>query len=321
MKKLDKKTLKIIAATAMSIFTLFSVFSASLAWFEMIKNVDGDANNMPIKKAESSISSISVHDFYGMTADESEFGFNPVANHTISWNDHAGTDSTGFTMGKYSLDDPHHPVLFLFALNGGAESIRFVTNSTYIANDEPEETVTVATYADLGTYEEGTIVKVTADENHEGVPTKYQYTSSEFVLKWIELSAEKNPLSSVAVTHYFLFADDPRDNTGDNKTKTGELVVDDGEGGKTTESKTYVPLASSSFTDSNKSSFVSFDSNWNPSFQESISVFDGNTTGYEYLGVTLDYYADSLEYISYYFLGHALLNDGLGFVCDWSLEF
>lgn len=313
--------MKIVAATSVTIFTLAATFSASMAWFATIQKQSYDADNFPVRKIESSISAITVHDFYGMTQDESEFGFNPTPHHTITWDDHAGTDTTGFTMGKYSLDDPHHPVLFLFTLNGGPETIKFVTESTYLANNEPEHTVTVATYSALQTYEEGTIIKVEADEKHNGVPTKYQYTNSEFELKWIELSAEDNPLSSVVMTHYFLFTDDPTDSTGNNQVKTGNLLVDDGTGNKVSQSETYVPFTSSSFASTNRATFVSFDNNWEPTFHDTIKLYDGNTSGYTHLGIVLDYYADSLEYISYYFLGHNLLNDGLGFICDWALEF
>ena len=306
----------------MTVFTLLAAFTASYAWFSSITKQETDADSFPIRKAESSISSISVHDFYGMTADESEFGFNPTANHVISWDSHAGEDTVGFTMGKYSLDDPHHPVLFLFTLNGGAECIKFETDSTYLAQDEPTHTVTVATYSALAeSYAEKTIIKVEADEKHAGVGTKYKYSSGEFELVWMELSEDNNPLSSVVMTHYFLFTDDPRDSQGDYQVKTGNLMVDDGEGNKVSTSETYVPLTSSSFTSSNRSSFVSFDENWEPTFNDFAYAFEGNTTGYTHLGIVLDYYADSLEYISYYFLGHNYLNEGIGFVCDWALEF
>ena len=321
MKRISKTTLKIAAATSVTIFSLAATFSASMAGFATLQKQSYDANSLPIRKTESSISGISVHEFYGLTADKSEFGFNPTAHHTITWNSHSGSDTTGFTMGKYSTDDANHPVLFIFALNGGPETIKFATDSIYLAHREPESSVTVATYADLQTYAEGTIIKVESDENHHNVATKYEYTNSTFELKWIELTAENNPLSSAIMTHYFLFADDPTDSTGNCQIKTGNLMVDDGEGNKVSQSKTYLPITSSSFTSANQASFVTFNSNWEPSFTDSISVYDGNTTGYTHLGIVLDYYPDSLEYISSYFLGHPLLNSGLGFVCDWTLVF
>ena len=321
MKKANRKTLKLVAATSMAIFTLLATFSASYAWFTSILKKDANADSFPVRKTESSISSISVHDFYGLTADESEFGFNPTPNHTITWSGHSGEDTVGFAMGKYSLDNPHHPVLFIFAVHGGVENLKLSTTSTYIAKNEPAHTVTVDTYANLGTYADGTIVKVLADETHAGIPTKYQCNSSEFELVWMELCSDNNPLSSVVMTHYFLFTDDPRDSTGTNQVKTGNLMVDDGTGNVTSQSKTYVPFASSSFTSANQASFVTFDNNWQPTFHDTISLFEGNTTGYTHLGIVLDYFPDSLEYISYYFLGHNLLNEGLGFVCDWEMEF
>jgi len=104
-----------------------------------------------VTRLNSAVTSISVHDFLGTTSDGSTFGFNPTPGATMSWTGKAGTQMGNFAMGKFSLRDPHHPVLFLFAVNGGIESNRLKTNCTYLAGDEPTSiTATVASYAALG---------------------------------------------------------------------------------------------------------------------------------------------------------------------------
>ena len=250
----------------MCVFTAFVAATSVLAWFSTNKNVNA------------------VHDFYGLTSDESEFGFNPTANHTITWDEHNGSDSGEFTMGSYSLNDPHHPVMFLFAVDGSNERITLKTDSTYLAQIEPSFTETVATYSALSTYAEGTMIEVTADETRYGCKSVYKYTNSTFELQRVDLLQTNNPLSSIIDSHYVLFEDDPRDNN------------------------------------SNRASFVSFNAEGEPVFANSVDLFQGSTRGYSHLGIIIDYYVESLEYLYSFFLGHVFLNAGLGFDCDWSME-
>ena len=306
------------------IFSLAATFTGSIAWFNTAKSQSIKANEFAIVKTESAVSGISVHNFYGLTPDGSEFGFNPTPDHSIVWDDHEGTDTTGFTMRPYTAAEPHHPVLFLFKVSGGSETIRLKTNSSYLANNEPESTVEVATYSALGTYPNGTIVKVLADETHNNVSTKYEYvvdSNPHFEMKWIQLVADNNPLSSIVMTHYFLFNDEHLLDNNSSTIKTGNIMVEDNEGNKTQEEVDYIPFASSSFTSSNQSNFVTFN-NSVPVFSDSIDLYSGNTFGYTHIGIVLDYYAESLEYIYSYFLGHTVLqhNNGLTFKCDWEME-
>ena len=79
----------------MCIFTLFSVFSASLAWFEMIKNVDTSSNNMPIEKTYGVLESVSVHQMNSNASTDSSYAFYQTVygqEMVVSWPD--GTPSS-----------------------------------------------------------------------------------------------------------------------------------------------------------------------------------------------------------------------------------
>ena len=304
----------------MCVFTACVAATSVLAWFSTNKNVNTNNGSFSIAKVDSAVTAITVHDFYGSTQDESEFGFNPTANHTITWDEHNGSDSGEFEMGAYSLNDVHHPVMFLLAVDGSNEKVILKTDSTYIAKIAPEYTVTVASYSALSTYEAGTMVKVTQDETRHNSESIYRYNGSEFELQWVNLMQNNNPLSSIIETHYVLFEDDPRDNAGNVTTKTGTLYTTNEFGGQVSQSRTYMPIATSGLTSSNRASFVSFNAQGEPVFNESADLFQGSTKGYSHLGIIIDYYVESLEYLYSFFLGHAYLNAGLGFICDWSME-
>ena len=296
LKQTTKRKLTIISASLMCVFTACVAATSVLAWFSTNKNVNADRGHFSIAKVDSAVTAITVHDFYGSTQDGSEFGFNPTANHTITWDDHDGSDSGEFIMGSYKTD------------------------STYLAKIEPDFTESVATYSALSTYAEGTMVEVAADETRHGCKSVYKYNGSEFELQWVDLLQDNNPLSSIINTHYVLFEDDPTDNQGNTKTKTGNLILDDVSQSDVSQSRTYVPVQTSQLTNEKRASFVSFDNQGEPVFTSSINLFQGSTRGYTHLGIIIDYNIDSLEYLYAFFLGHRFLNAGLGFICDWSME-
>lgn len=312
-----RSQLKIIAATSMTIFTLLACFTGAYAWFNAARTRNVENESFEVTRFDSAVTSISVHNFLGTTSDGNTFGFNPTPSATMSWTGKVGSQTGNFTMSKFSLTDPHHPVLFLFAVNGGIESIRLKTNCTYLAGDKPTSiTDTVASYAALEarTNTVGDIVEVSADESHNGANTVYEIVTGEnpFNMLWIALAEDNNPLSSVIQSHSVLFVDNPTDNEGSNQKATGSLTLS-GE----TQTQTYIPVTSN--LSDNEASFVTF-TNGVPSFHKTASLFNDSTAGHTHIGIVLDYYSSSLEYISSFFLGHSYLNEGLGFSCDWTME-
>ena len=242
MKKTGNKHMKIVAATMMTIFSLFACFSGAFAWFLANKNANNDSDSFEISDLGTKISQISIHDFYGTSTESGDkyYGFNAVPSAWIECADPEHPTVIGdatIRLGSYSLDYPHHPALVLFTVGGGEETIEGVTESPYLAKDKPGNATLsssniVATYSALAAKAmvatNGEIFEVTNDETQSGVyteggqqkhvKTRYQYnsTTGEFELVWVSLGEEYNPLSSIIQTHSFLFTFDSPFNKNGN---------------------------------------------------------------------------------------------------------
>ena len=110
-----------------------------------------------------------------------------------------------------------------------------------------------------------------------------------------------NPLSSVVQFHAIPFA------------KTGA-------GSKESRQQTYsdcISIATSELTSSNFSSFVQIENGEYVGFNDSIIAYSGFVGESEYVGIVIDYYAASLEYIYSFFMGNEVISDGITFACDW----
>ena len=240
MTKTGSKTLKVISATAMCVFSLLCAFMGAFAWFVSKMNEDADADQFAVNKVESAITSVAVHDFYGVCDDGVTLGFNPVANHSITWEEREGSDTVGFTMGTYSVDNPHHPVLLLMEVNGSLANLSLKTEYPYILGTAPTPVqATFATYAALNVAankvegNDGKYFEVTNDEHQtayyteEGVnkrvTTRYKYNHADQSFEFVStnLGQSDNPLSSVIKSNYVLYSDNPTDNAGTYQTTTG----------------------------------------------------------------------------------------------------
>ena len=252
----------------MSIFTLMSVFSASFAWFEMIKNVSNESNNMPVRNLDDSVSQIEFHEFVEEKAlnNETYYTFDTEASSTLTISENEVTQTGSLEMDLYEMDDPHHPILLLMKLNVGNLSIKFRLtdeNAYYIADGE---------------------------EGHG-------------------LDETSNPLSSVAEFYSFTFSK----TTSDPTSLTSRTLNID--------STDYYALKTSEFVrGTNSSSFVTLDESGDyDGFSLEAELFNGNSHDYAYLGVVIDYYSESLQYIYSLFMGDPILNEDLLFSCDWEM--
>ena len=125
--------LKIISATSVVLFTLLTVFVGTYTWFQSLNEVRNTGSNMQVEKVEGSVTGYSVHEYYGVTEDASTWGFNPTPLVTVNFSQ-GTTQSTPLVMGEYSLDNPDHPALILFAVEGSYETIVASTESAYLAS-------------------------------------------------------------------------------------------------------------------------------------------------------------------------------------------
>ena len=307
---------KIAMHTMVAIFSLASMFAGTYAWFALSDTSTISGATIKIGDVSTAVVNISIHEFYGESEDGATWGFNTSSNHsvTIDPENYSGNESATLEMGNYTLDDPHHPVLYLFETNGNSELIKLTTEFCYLAKTEPASTVSVPTYSSLSSYADNTLIKVEADETRGGASTVYKYVDNMYVMQWIDLqNNSRNPLSSIIQMHSFVFDYNP----ATTNTVTGNLVVN----GSPTQ-KTYIPFVKntclSTYT-SNMSSFATI-RNGTPTFSNEATVYSGETYENGYIGIVFDYYPELIEDIYSYFLGNTYLNNGLGFTCDWNME-
>lgn len=124
-----KKNFKIIAATSMTIFTLFTFFCASMAWFMAVKSVDNAGDGIVIKQASSVVNSIEIHT---LKDDNVAYVYNENASITYNVSNTSVThDSTSnIGIGSYSQLKPAQSILLIFNLNTNAENFKISLSAT-----------------------------------------------------------------------------------------------------------------------------------------------------------------------------------------------
>ncbi len=327
-KNANNKTLKIVAATAMSVFSLFSVFMGTYAWFisDMVNN--SGTSDFNVSKLQSSIKTINFYNFLGTSVVENGktyYGFNPVREGyvTIDGSDVDDDHAPTVRLGTYSIVDPHHPLLMVCELNNSSPRVVVETDYAYLGSNTPAATyTTVATYAALKAVvttglADGTVYQVTTDEDHGDVLTQYTFdgTNKQWNMTYLTLKQDDNPLSSVAKLTTFTFSSIPTATTHTLNTYTDATQ----ESFKPSpESVSCIAVDTALFTSSNTKSFVEMNGDNFKKFNTSKELINDSVgSSINYIGIVIDYYPESLDYICSRYLGHRYLNSGLTFKCDW----
>ena len=168
----------------MAIFTLFATFTSAYAWFMSIMNQDADHDEFYIKRVDTSVTAISIHEYYGTTADGSSFTFNPTGI-SILENGEFHND-TPVELNEYSLENPNHPVLILFKnkdTSGLQADINLVTEYAFLGANDSYINHKVKTKAALdamvtgGELTDGDYCQVTSDEGLGGRINLYKYSN------------------------------------------------------------------------------------------------------------------------------------------------
>ena len=311
----NNSSLKIMAATSVILFSLLTCFAGVYAWFTSIRNVSNSSEHFKVEVVGTAVQTITFHEYQG-TTDDGYYSFNPTASGsvTLEGGEVDDDDYEGIELGEYSLEDPNHPLLMMFEVSGGTQLIEFSTDFAYLAQDNISSLkATVATLAALNSYDKNTLsngdyLKVTADEGHGGVTTIYKYVAAttSYDMAWIDLKVNGNPLSSVVQFHYFEFEGASIDAIKQNK------YIDE-------VSTSGINIATSSFTNSNKSGFANFTDEDTFTYSKKINVYDGDVRGINYVGIVINYNSLALQYIFSKYLGSDVLaHGGLTFNCDWT---
>lgn len=287
MKKQPRNNgLKIVAATGMSIFTLFTVFCATYAWFSMNISSKTEGNRISVEPASGKFYKLSIHN--AVSISDTQFGFdaNPWGTIQIeNWRTRrliTNYSSDSFFMGSYDYLEKMHPVLFLFQF--GDDGVENYTASA----DEP---ISIKASTNIDYY---------VGDNAAG---RTLYPIDE-----IDVSqGHFNPLSSVVKYSSRVFAS--AEDLDDIKTENNMI------GGVT-----YDTYDFSTEDLSGEGSFVAFDEqDLYDSFEQEPVLYSTTSATVKYVAVVFDYYELAMETIYGAFLGDEVLSDTLSFTCDWTL--
>ncbi len=294
IKKTGSKNLKIIAATSMTIFSLFVAFSGAFAWFVSARQLASGADTFEVSDIAGRFNKITFHELdsktVGNTYEASTFKFNKTAVGTLTydWSSRSFKEEgkVSVTLDNYDYLDHEKPLMMLIELKDEYDatdpiSIKLETESltqTFMgARDASSNPVKAINDASL-IIDTGTITRdgKSVDVNYYG-------------------------LSNVTKFHTVEFSKDEYDDTfnaGSTYDFTGL---------------------------NNQKSFVSIDNaNETSSFSTDVAPLIKTTDKVKYIAIVVDYYSDAVEYIYSTYLGDTTLEDTydsyLYFKCDWYME-
>lgn len=124
MTKNRSKKLKLIAATSLSIFSLFVCFVSSFAWFSANRKADTDGNGFVTSAGVSKIKRIDIYPEVsdsetGVSEQDYLYSSSSYCSYTkeTGWvSSSSSTLSSPIQLGVYSMEDQTHSVLVLFTL-------------------------------------------------------------------------------------------------------------------------------------------------------------------------------------------------------------
>lgn len=303
MKTGSKKTTKIFAATAVTLFSLVTVFVATIAWFAMNENVGGNGMSITTRRMDGKLKYVYFHSFEDATPNDATFSFNknPFATYEYDWDNKQieTIDDSGATwsMGEYTSFDKNHPMLVIFEFDKDYTSSRegdiYVQGRTTV-NDFLGRRQTEGEHIGAPYY---TLPQTQVnDEDH---PTSLLMAHDAVN------NLDYYALSSVAAfrnrafssTQYSTFLSSNTGTTLDFPVNTLE----------TDEAFNTVDNAAESYT-----------------FNQTPKVFKSNGSGsIKYIALTIEYSADAIGFIYSTYLGDSGLNkydSVLHFTCDWLFE-
>lgn len=285
-----KKNLKIAAATSVGVFSLVSVFAASMAWFTMtFEGIGGNGFSVQVGKLSGRLQYVEFHDYYKI--DETgaklyKFDKDPFFTITYNWANGTATSSgsSSFVMDNYSSLVQEHPLLVIFAFN--TEYTSKVADDIYIRG--------VTRITDfLGKVENGSPKYPLGPGNSPAyITTKsgHDYYASSSIVNFRS--------KSLTTTEY------------------NSLVA---------EQNATIDIPDSSV--STYENFVKIDKNnpENVTFKQKPTIFS-SVVGEKvhYIATIVNYYPEAISMIYSTYLGNPILENNyhgdLYFACDWSLE-
>ena len=287
----NKRSLKIVGATFVSLFSLVTVFTATMAWFAFNTDVSGDGMQVKVTTLSGRLNYVEFHDIQKIDTETGSkiYQFKKTAFSTITYNWETGTSSSSgsntFVMSNYSPLVQEHPLLVVFAfdmqytcLTDGDIYIKGITGITDF----------------LGKVENGA--------------PKYPLGPDSGSPAYIKTKNGHDYYASSSIINFR--------STSFTTTEYNAL---------TSSEKTTIDIPDSSVV--TNENFVSINPN-NPddvSFNQEPTLFsavEGDTM--QYIVTLVNYYPEAISIIYSTYLGDSYLENTYGgnlyFACDWSLE-
>ena len=315
MKRISRKNTKIIAATAMTIFSLFAATVGAFAWFTSKLTQANDADQFKVAVVNGKLKNIYFHQMASKvinptTTSPISFTFESNYCGKISYNWVSGTANysgdTSIELDDYSPLDAAHPLLLVFELD---QSYDLVNDGDIIikAITEVDDFIGTRGTNNAAKYNLKTDCYYSEPNADDSSKTDYYYALSSVANFYCsdsssELYNKSNNENTTLINTTYTVA----------TMQTREASV----AAKETDPNANVPDLSFTSIDNSDDS-----TDFN---QEPLLYTSSANTTVKYISVIVDYYADAVEYIYSTYLGNDTLETEFGselhFICDWGLE-
>ena len=317
----NNKTIKIIAATSMTLFSLLAVFSASIAWFSSNKEVNNNGASMKIDVLEGRLHNVFVYPYNSANSNATTLSFDktPLASYEYDWATNKMVpdedNPSSWYMGDFTSLDKEHPLLMIFAFDkdytssvAGDMYIKGVTTvggdnlTTTVENGVPTET-TGGGFLGARNVQGGPFYTLPqTDVNDEDHPDRILMKKVAYQDNGQTKYRDYYALSSVVSFSNRTFSDNEY---------------------QTFSSGSYLTFATSSLE--KDESFTTINNATDKYiFNQNPYLFKSNgSETVKYVALIIEYNQDAISYIYSTYLGDSGLNQYdslLHFSCDWSLE-
>ena len=301
--KLDKRSLKIFGATSIALFSLVTVFTATIAWFALNYDVDGNGMMIAATEDSSKLNKIEIYEYVETIdkgdEDNHEYNFSFKSTPSATIHGDSSTNNQYFLMGDYNPLHTDHPILILFTLR--TDFITTIPGDMYVKGltttpDFMGVTVNGAPKYNLGdatpTLKRGTKTITVVDE----------ITGNE-----VEKEVDCYPLSSAVNFKCADYSSDAYD----------DLIA------ASTTNRIDIPTDSITLSES----FVNFASSGaGITFKQDPMIYSskGDGSAIQYVAMVVNYDGNAISAIYSTYLGNSTLDGTYGgqlyFTCDWILE-
>lgn len=297
----SKRNLKIIAATGVALFSLVTLFTATIAWFALNQTVGSNGMSIKVKKMTGKLEFAEFHSLLdeGGIVDATEttpktYRFKTEAEGRInySWgNNSASYTGNAFVMDNYSPLHQEHPLLVIFAFN-----------QEYTSSSNGDTSIKGVTSI------EDFLGRVTYDEDNNPIPEYPLVPDEDENAAYIRTKDGKDYYASSSIINFYScsFDSDSYEAFAGDSVTSLDLTTEDVD---------------------KYENFVSI----NPDDPEDVT-FNPNPTIFasssgdkiQYVATIINYYPEAISLIYSTYLGDDTLEDTYGgtlyFACDWTLE-